>query len=84
MLGRDRHELACSACGAPLHDLKRLPAYHLGKRELVQPSAIRPPNSETKPRKPPKPRKVKQKKKRKGLFREFLEEAFDVIEDVFD
>ena len=23
--GRERHELACSNCGAPLHDLKMLP-----------------------------------------------------------
>lgn len=25
LAGRERHELACSACGAPLHELKALP-----------------------------------------------------------
>jgi hypothetical protein len=73
--------LACSACGAPLHDLKRLPEHHPGKRELVQPSAVR---QTYQPKRAYKPKKTKYKKRRKGLFRHIVEEAFDVIEDIFD
>ena len=33
--GSKRHELACSSCGAPLHDLKRLPATNAKKSQQV-------------------------------------------------
>ncbi|WP_299141232.1 hypothetical protein [uncultured Tateyamaria sp.] len=72
--GRDRHELACSNCGAPLHDLKMLPKKSKaakGDRELVKPSALR--------AQPPK-----KSKKRKSRWGDFFEEAFDLIEDILD
>ncbi|MEM9575962.1 MAG: hypothetical protein AAF999_02995 [Pseudomonadota bacterium] len=84
VLGKDRHELTCASCGAPLHDMKKL-------RQTASPK--KPQKSyvhET--HKPPmrakyeryqKPRK-KYRKKRKGLMRHLIEEAFDVIEDIFD
>ena len=31
--GNTRHELACQACGAPLHDLKRLPEGRVDRHE---------------------------------------------------
>ena len=74
--GRDRHELACSSCGAPLHDLKMLPKKPKGDRELVRPSAVRGGSP-----KKSKPKKSGRKKMRWG---EFFEEAFDIIEDIFD
>ncbi len=86
--GRERHELACASCGAPLHDLKMLRKDKVGERELVQPSRIR-----VRPKDPiaggkwePKPRvkKAKYRKKRKGFLKWAFEEAFDVIEDIFD
>lgn len=89
--GKDRHELACSNCGAPLHNLKMLP-----KRALAGESGAgsvtgapryeaRPDPRPVHPKQPhPKPRKSKKSKKRKGLFRKFMEEAFDVIEDIID
>ncbi|WP_299502628.1 hypothetical protein [uncultured Roseobacter sp.] len=85
VLGRNRHELACSSCGAPLHDLKRLPRDHPGKTELVRPSAVRKSSRGTeenwqRKRKPHK----KSKKRRKGFVQHLFEEAFDVIEDIFD
>lgn len=68
--GKERHELSCSACGAPLHDLKRMPiekerAEH---RHYAMKSAKKPKKSKSK------------KKKKKG----FLYEAFDLLEDIFD
>ncbi|WP_187432016.1 hypothetical protein ROLI_009780 [Roseobacter fucihabitans] len=85
VLGRSRHELACSSCGAPLHDLKRLPREHPGKTELVRPSAVRRFPQAQSPYAPHRNAPVKRrKKKRKGFMKHLLEEAFDVIEDIFD
>lgn len=67
--GRQRHELSCSNCGAPLHDLKMVP-----KQKLV-PSKTKESFG--------KPRKTK-KKKKKGVFSRVFDEAWDVIEDIFD
>ncbi len=76
--GKERHELACSNCGAPLHEMKMLRTDSLGDRELVRPSPIR-----SKPDRS-KAKRRKKKKKTKNLSRRFLEEAFDVAEDLFD
>nr|WP_315898788.1 hypothetical protein [Tateyamaria omphalii] len=76
LTGRNRHELACSSCGAPLHDLKMLPKKKSGDRELVRPSAIRQSAR-------PKPTKKKYKK-RKSRWKDIFEDAFDIIEDIFD
>ena len=75
--GRERHELACSACGAPLHDLKMLKSDHPGPRDLVQPGKDRA------YRTPDRPKKKSRKKKRAG-FADWFEDAFDIIEDIFD
>ena len=87
--GKTRHELACSACGAPLHDLKMLPKSDVGdRREPVTPNRVR--------NRPPDPIKGykwdshrpetrrKKKRKRKSLTKRIFEEAFDVLEDIFD
>lgn len=79
--GKERHELACSTCGAPLHEMKMLRSDVQGDRELVRPSPIRASNRPVqKPRKPYK----KKKKKSKSLSRKFMEEFWDVAEDIFD
>lgn len=75
--GEVRHELACSACGAPLHDLKMLRTDRSGDRELT-------PRPSTKSAKPPKTRRSKSRKKRKSAFSKLFDDAFDVIEDIFD
>ncbi len=84
VLGKDRHELTCSNCGAPLHDMKKFRQSPSPKR------AQKPFSHEThksqkraKYEHYEKPRK-KYRKKRKGLMRHLIEEAFDVIEDIFD
>ncbi len=90
--GRVQHELACRACGAPLHDLKMLRADVVGDDGV--PSKSKPRKSKADPvsrthatplgiweaRAPTK----KKKKKRKSMGKRFLKEAFDVLEDIFD
>jgi len=85
-LDRDRHELSCASCGAPLHDMKAMPRaksrrargkprpMHLPRQPYEQ--GPRPASSRTAP-----PRKGK---RRKGLGRRLFEEIVDVVEDVFD
>lgn len=75
--GETRHELACSACGAPLHDLKMLPAKQVApaRRPKQEPAS-----STMTARRPKRPKR----RKRKGLGRKVLREAFDLIEDIFD
>ncbi|SNS20654.1 hypothetical protein [Antarctobacter heliothermus] len=80
--GEVRHELSCASCGAPLHNMKHLKA-----------AATSPGRKDTKgPRKTARPaspaeRKVRQKprkKKSKGLAHRFFDEAFDLLDDIFD
>lgn len=79
-----RHELMCGSCGAPLHDLKQLPTQKRGDRELVRPSPVR--AAQPKVQKPVKmkPSKDKRRKKRKSFWKDFIEEAVDLVEDIFD
>lgn len=71
--GDVKHELSCSGCGAPLHDLKRMP---------VQRDPMPKANYHTSPSYTPKKKKKSKNKykKRKSLFAE----AFDILEDIFD
>ena len=85
--GEASHELACSSCGAPLHDLKKL------RSDAVDKAAHKVPRKGRKGHRTAaqspldlveralrKTKKKKAKRKRKGL----LHEAFDLIEDIFD
>ena len=72
LTGKTRHELSCSSCGAPLHDLKMIPKKAKGDIELVKPSAVR------------KPEKKKSFKKKMKKRKAWLSEAFDLLEDIFD
>ncbi|MFY2825865.1 hypothetical protein [Ruegeria sp. MALMAid1280] len=71
--GKQRHELSCSSCGAPLHDLKMVP-----KRKLSEGKAKRDTANAAGYRKKKKP------KKKKTMFSRVFDEAWDVIEDIFD
>ena len=65
-----------------MHDMKMLRKDRSGPRELVPPSRVR---MEPEPkRKKPKPSKPYKRKRRKGLMSKLFEEAFDVIDDIFD
>ncbi|MCV6584393.1 MAG: hypothetical protein OIF47_02550 [Marinibacterium sp.] len=80
--GRDRHELACASCGAPLHALKNLPRAAVDA-DAAGPARSGAPWQDSRAGKPAKPRKQK-KKRKKSLFRKAMSEAFDLIEDILD
>ncbi|WP_420859895.1 hypothetical protein [Marivivens marinus] len=86
--GKIRHELACSSCGAPLHDLKRIPRKDdTSARKSVPAHRSAPAHpARSMPHDPPdRPRKAK-RKSRKGfrLWGKIAEEIWDGIEDIFD
>lgn len=68
--GKQRHELSCSSCGAPLHDLKMVPKHKLTEGKAKRDTY--------------KPTPQKKKKKKKGVFARVFDEAWDVVEDIFD
>lgn len=74
--GHERHELACSGCGAPLRELKAMPVL---QQQIPDNRAVGRPCSRR-----PKAAKKKKKAKRKNGLRYFAREAFDFLEDVFD
>ena len=91
LTARQGHELACGACGAPLHEMKwlkppqpdrpvkrspRAPAPHGGPLPQEDWRGGADGRGRT-------PRPVK-RKRREPLWKRALEEAFDVIEDIFD
>lgn len=86
--GQQKHELACSACGAPLHALKSLradavdAAAHRAPRKGKPKSASgrQTTRADTWERGLAKPKK----RKRKSPARRLLSEAFDLLEDIFD
>ncbi len=79
--GKERHELACSNCGAPLHEMKMLRQDARGERELIRPSPIRNPRWKSKKHRAPK---YEKKKRRKSFFYELVSEAAEEIFDIFD
>jgi hypothetical protein len=84
---RSGHELACGACGAPLHEMKWLKSDRdagAAKRSPRKPAPHGRSDCEIGWNEAARARKRKKRKKRKGLLREVFEEAFDVLEDIFD
>ena len=80
LTARDGHELACGACGAPLHELKALKADPPARAKRGGPA------SETRTalrQDRPRPGR-RRRKKRKPLWKKAMEEAFDLVEDIFD
>lgn len=82
-----RHELACSACGAPLHDMKFMPQPVESKSKKVGKAKVSKPVTAAAAARAAwgsKDRKIKKKRKKKPMFRRVLEDIFDEIEDIFD
>jgi hypothetical protein len=84
-LGAGQHTLTCSACGAPLSALKAMPVAATAAQPAVthQPRPVR---AKALPKTPSaeRPIPVKRRKKRKSMLRWIAEEAFDLVEDIFD
>lgn len=81
VLTPDRHELCCSACGAPLHNLKKLPSDQVGSGKPAKPRKLPKKTDAYGAQHKGKPSK---KKRKKGFAQKFFEEAFDLVEDIFD
>lgn len=74
--GRERHELACSNCGAPLHEMKMLKV-----QERPRPQAFYRGYPSDRPY---REKKRKKKKPKKSFTRRAFEELWDIAEDIFD
>lgn len=73
LTGEDRHELACSGCGAPLRQMHHIPVSRPSKPK---------PHAEPRDGRVRRPSKKLKKAKKKG--KSLFAEAFDLIEDIFD
>ena len=87
VLNRARHELACSACGAPLHEMKAMPVPQGAAKAAPRQSPA--PEPRYRPEKfriaeHRAPSRKGKRKKRKSLTRYLVEELWDVVEDIFD
>ena len=86
--GRVRHELACASCGAPLKNMKMLRKDHdrarkpefTGRAGSTHHPGHKKLKSSQKTRRP----RAAKRAHRKGLMHQFFDEAFDIIEDIFD
>lgn len=82
-LHKGRHELACKSCGAPLRQMKMLRQVAPARPAVThQPQlrqfAVKPNPSKSRVSKP------KKSKKRKPWFKDWAEDVFDLVEDIFD
>ncbi|MBO9479158.1 hypothetical protein J7382_16560 [Shimia sp. R11_0] len=87
--GDIRHELSCASCGAPLHNLKHLPrapdqAEMLPKTQGRKPKGKTIQSAKTDWENASRKRPKDKRKKRKARFSDWVEDVFDVIEDIFD
>lgn len=78
--GKERHELACGNCGAPLHAMKMLPERNTQAKTPVRAPQPRHAYQAQRPKKKPKKRKTVGRRLMAGLW-DVLE---DVVEEVFD
>lgn len=98
VLDRTRHELACGACGAPLHEMKMLPKQQVeggnslkpARAEQSQMASTREARrkkckkSESYAEKLARKKPENKRKPKKRWGRKLMEELWDVVEDVFD
>lgn len=76
--GKERHELSCSSCGAPLHALKILPQRAEAPSRPMGISHRPAPMAHEPPARPGK------RKKRSSFKRKVWSEVWDALEDIFD
>ncbi len=94
--GNSRHELSCAACGAPLHEMKSIPAA-VQERGKPQPRPAKSRRAAPHPfdvsRDDEDRRRAEQeqdrlparrRKRRKPFLRKAFEEIWDVVEDILD
>jgi len=95
ILDQGRHELVCSACGAPLHDMKAMPkADHVQRKRAPAATAPKRPGARRRVKVDwaaerahalgQKRKHEKRRKPRKSLVYRVMDELWDGIEDIFD
>lgn len=82
--GRDRHELSCRSCGAPLHEMKMLPKRVEERRSEPKRHAAFPADSHRKAMSRMDHKSNKKRKKSKSFASRAFGEIWDVIEDIID
>ncbi len=82
--GRDKHELSCSNCGAPLRSLKMLPK-HADQADRRQAAPARPTKRKRVEKYPEyRDEKPKKRRKTKSFGKKVMSGLWDVVEDVVD
>ena len=76
LTARSGHELACGACGAPLHEMKLLRSAPRTPKQKHVPADVA--SLDLKRAKP------KKQKRKKSPWKKAFGEVFDVLEDIFD
>lgn len=82
--GKERHELSCDNCGAPLHAMKMLPKT---SDRVTAPAATptRPKPKKGRDKRADRPvEKSKKKRKNKSFGRKMLSGVWDVVDDIVD
>ena len=82
-LDKGRHELACNSCGAPLRQMKFLPKASQKPAAVTHQPKVRQFAAVAKPIKEKRKKPVKGKK-RKAWFKDWAEDVFELVEDIFD
>ncbi|WP_439154881.1 hypothetical protein [Yoonia sp.] len=80
--GKERHELTCASCAAPLHNLKMFPVTP-GMATAPAATPARPARRAEQP-KYAQPRRPAKKRKVGRFARKLWEEIWDELEDIFD
>lgn len=82
--GKDKHELTCSKCGAPLRALKMLPKQP-DQRAVPTTTGIRSGNRKRGAKHPAyRAERPKKRKKSKSFGRRVMSEIWDAVEDIVD
>lgn len=82
--GKERQELSCSNCGAPLHAMKMLPMAATRTTRPAETSARPNPKKRRDNREERHVSRPKKRRKTKSFGRKVLSELWDVIEDVVE
>ncbi|MEL6841524.1 MAG: hypothetical protein AAFP85_19770 [Pseudomonadota bacterium] len=82
--GKDRHELTCSNCGAPIHAMKMLPKEVTHKRSKVTKHGYKAPKPKREYRYDDYVQRPKKRRKNKSFGRKVISGLWDVLEDVVD
>lgn len=82
--GKERHELTCSNCGAPIHAMKMLPKDDRPKRGKVTKHGYKETKTYRRDHDDDYTRRPKKRRKSKSFGRKVMSGLWDVLEDVVD